>query len=258
MSRIYICRFVSAVAACGALIAAGLSTVSAQHLPSPHKAGDKIRQQFLVTPRDGEFRKTTSPDSRQISQSIGCIRVAKPGEPPPSAPDYSHCLRLGPLKIDMAFYQLQGALSDFKAIPEQNIIFPRFIGETPDKVKTLMIPIATTSSGDQSRLLSYLVVMMDSYGTVESMQLTGKPNEVTAALHFSSITLGTPKEKVADILGLPSAASDVPKIKGKLWDYAPFPFTIEFVNGVVYSIRIHSPDDSDHAKAFVPLNSLPE
>ena len=75
---------------------------------------------------------------------------------------------------------------------------------------------------------------------------------------FSSIVLGMPKEKVADILGFPSSVSDVPQIHGRLWNYEPFPFSIEFKEGRVYSLRIGMPNEGDLRKAFVPLPTLPD
>lgn len=105
---------------------------------------------------------------------------------------------------------------------------------------------------------SYLVVVMDGGGIVKSLQLTGLPGEVQSKLQFSSIGLGASRQSVADILGLPSSVSDVPEIGGKMWNYFPFPFTIEFKGGVVYSVQIHEPSKENYSKAFVPLKVMPD
>lgn len=249
-----ILKLAFAIAECGVLLLIGLGSSNAQESSIPLKAGDTVQQYFKVPPRDGEFRKASAPGI----QGISCTIILKPGDPPPSGLDYSHCLRLGSLKLGMEFYHLQMALFDLKTIPEQNIVKPRIVNKSPDGALTVLIPISTTQSGDQIRMQSYLVALLDNKGIVQSLQLTGKPNDTTHLLQFSSIALGSLKEKVVDILGLPSSASDVPEIRGKLWSYAPFPFTIEFVNDAVYSVRIHSPSENDSRKIFTPLNSMPE
>lgn len=220
------------------------------------KIGDSVTQQFKIPPKDGEFRKETSSGVL----GIGCARVVQKEEAPFSngAPDYGYCLRVGPMILGMEFYRLQMALSNLKQIPETNITNARIVNVTEDGVRTVLIPITTQVINGQTHLLSYLVVLMNSKGVVGSIQLTGKANFITENLPFSSITLGASKERVVDILGYPSVISDVPDIKGKLWSYAPFPITIEFVNGVVYSVRINIPNESDKRKAFKPLASVSE
>lgn len=249
-----IVKFLFAIAECGALLIIGLGPSSAQESSVLPKVGDSVQQYFKVPPRDGEFRKASSPGM----QSIACVTILEPGASPPSGPGYNNCLRLGSLKLGMEFYRLQIALADLKTIPEQNIVHPRIVNKSPDGVLTVLVPISTVQSGDQIRMQSYLVALLDNSGTVKSLQLTGKPSETTTALHFSGITLGIPKEKVVDILGFPSSVSDVPEIRGKLWNYSPFPFTIEFSNDKVYSVRIHSPSESDYQKVFTPLSSIPD
>ena len=81
----------------------------------------------------------------------------------------------------------------------------------------------------------YFAITFDN-SSIESIQLTGgKPNE---NLSFSSIRLGDQSSFVLQKLGTPSQKYDVEEIQGELWDYAPFPFTIEFINNEVYSIRL--------------------
>ena len=236
------------------LLAGGITSAEAQNSVTLPKVGDSVIQLDKVNPRDGEFRQSAFSDI----QGISCTMVVKPGTAPPVSPDYSHCLRMGPLKIGMELYQLQIALINLKTIPEQNIVNPRIADKSPSGVITAVFPITTITSGEGFRMQSYLVAVIDKSGAVQVIQLTGKPSDTSTSFPFSSIFLGTPSEKVVEILGNPSSISDVPQVQGKLWSYAPFPFTVEIVNGVVYSVRIHAPSDSDYQKAFIPLKSLLE
>lgn len=235
----------------------GISTCTAQTAPSASvtpKVGDSVMQNFKTPPRDGEFRSSSAPGV----QGIACISITPSGVAPPSVPDYGPCLRLGSLKLGDAFYVQQIALNRLKKIPEQNIAQPRMLGKTPEGIMTILIPVSTLELGGEKRMQSYLVALLDSAGNVQTLQLTGNPSDASSALPFSGITLGTPKQQVADVLGLPSSVTDVQQISGKLWDYAPFPFTIELVDDVVYSVRIELPKQNARRSAFTPLRSLPE
>lgn len=235
----------------------GVSSCAAQNaanaLVAP-KVGDSVMQHFKTPPRDGEFRGSSAPGV----QGIACVSITSPGITPPSGSDYGHCLRLRTLKLGDAFYVQQIELARLKTIPEQNIVQPRILGKTPEGITTVVIPVSALEVGGEMRMQSYLVALFDSAGIVQTLQLTGKPSDASSALPFSGITLGTPKQQVADVLGLPSSVTDVQQIRGKLWDYAPFPFTIELVNDIVYSIRIERPKQNNQRIAFTPLSSLPE
>lgn len=74
-------------------------------------------------------------------------------------------------------------------------------------------------------------------GKITSVQLTG--NHPDPGLTFSSIGLGDTEEKVRSLMGDGFARTPVEDIKGVEWDYSPFPFSFEFVNGKVYSIRTY-------------------
>jgi len=62
-----------------------------------------------------------------------------------------------------------------------------------DGVRTVLIPIETVKSGDQLRMRSYLVALLDSAGKVNKLQMTGKSSEMSDNLTFSSIKLGSTK-----------------------------------------------------------------
>jgi hypothetical protein len=71
---------------------------------------------------------------------------------------------------------------------------------------------------------------------VKWIQLTG--NYSHPDYNFSSIKLKDSEETVLEILGPNHSIQDVREIGGYLWDYNPFPISIEFIKNKVYSIRI--------------------
>ena len=103
---------------------------------------------------------------------------------------------------------------------------------------------------------SYLVAVFDKQGFVRTLQLTGLAGGAVSGLAFSSVKLGMTKDKLVNILGFPSSISDVPQISGKLWSYAPFPFSFELKDNVVYSVRLETPNPSDASKAFTPVQNI--
>jgi hypothetical protein len=206
---------------------------------------------FTVPPRDGEFRKNSHP---AIQGSIGCVKEGTTWD----EPGYAHCLRLGSLRLGMPFHFLQVTLIQDHQIPEAQVVSARMVGTTPDGTRRFLIPFQTQDEGDRQRLRSYLVTAVDASGAVELIQVTGTPSTLTEGLTFSSIGLGSREQWVIDILGLPSSATPVPQIKGTLWNYAPFPFSVELVDGAVYSIQIRRPSPEDLRQVFRPLLAVPE
>lgn len=211
-------------------------------------------QYFKVPPRDGEFRFSSRPGF----ESIACITITPPGGTPPS-PDqgYLPCLRFGQYRLGMEFSALQAALSKVYGVQKKYVENPRVISRTEGGITTVLIPLAAAPTGDPPAMSSYLVVIYNAAGTVDALQVTGLGGVPAIFMPFSSIVLGSPKQQVLDILGFPSGVADVPDIRGQLWSYAPFPFTLEFVNDVVYSVRIQLPSPQDINKTFVSLKSLP-
>jgi hypothetical protein len=130
-------------------------------LPSPASAQDT----FKVAPVDGEFRRGITPGF----QGIACVQAAKPGMPPDTRLD--HCLRMGPLNTGMEYAALQKALLTLKNIPERAINDPRVVASPPDGSRTLMLPLATAEQGGKTGLVSYLVVIVDKAGVVQTLQL---------------------------------------------------------------------------------------
>lgn len=218
------------------------------------KVGDQVSVRYSAPLRDGEFRKAWFPDF----ESISCARVSDQPLSASDPQDYHHCLRFGPLKLGDQFQQLQAILTRLKQIPADHIAQPRQVSRAPDGGTVVLIPVSTTTSGDKVHMQSYLVISRNDQDVVRSLQLTGYPSAASEALAFSSVTLGMPRDKVIGFLGLPSSVSDVPQVQGKLWNYAPFPFSIEPVKDRVYSVLIHLPDQKDMDKAFRPLAALPQ
>jgi len=75
-------------------------------------------------------------------------------------------------------------------------------------------------------------------GLAKVIQLSGRPN---VDWSFSSIQLGNAEADVIERLGEPLNITPAESIDGTSWSYAGQPFSFEFVDGIVYSIRISSP-----------------
>lgn len=82
---------------------------------------------------------------------------------------------------------------------------------------------------------SYIAVQKLNNETI-ALQLTGKDNKIPFS--FSTIKLGDYNTFVQQRLGSNFKESKVGEINGFMWDYNPFPFSIEFVDQRVYSIRL--------------------
>ena len=76
--------------------------------------------------------------------------------------------------------------------------------------------------------------------TIVSIQLTG--NYSHPDLAFATIRLNDTEERVLALLGPRRQITPVREIGGFLWDYRPFPISVEFVHGRVYSIKVAMPD----------------
>ncbi|MBI3350628.1 MAG: hypothetical protein HY020_25960 [Burkholderiales bacterium] len=90
------------------------------------------------------------------------------------------------------------------------------------------------------RTFSYWVLESRG-GKLVNAQLTGNhpPQDPATAPGFSGLRLGDTEAKVRELLGPRFKAAPVLEISGVLWNYAPFCFSIEIVDGRVYSLRVH-------------------
>ena len=92
----------------------------------------------------------------------------------------------------------------------------------------------------ERRTFSYWVLESRG-GKLVNAQLTGNhaPQDPATAPGFSGVQLGDTQARVRELLGPRFESTPVPEIGGVLWKYAPFRFSIEFVDGQVYSLRVH-------------------
>ncbi|MDI9334459.1 MAG: hypothetical protein QM533_08780 [Cytophagales bacterium] len=256
------------------------------------KDGAQVEQYFKVPQKDGEFRAVEVKDvatGKTLFASIACTKVApKDVVSPPSDGRYDHCLRLGDIKLgsDLPIVvagirkvfgdvqtapsneplpvdhtQIAGLLDAANSAGKNLLSNPRNLGKSPDGITTWLYPtqpVIRISSNEFVGMRSYFVAFVDSGNSVKTFQLTGLKGETTDRLAFAGITLGASKELVMDTLGLPASVLDVPQIKGKQWNYSPFPFSIEFKDNVVYSIRVTTPTPESLRMGFTPLKSIPE
>lgn len=133
-------------------------------------------------------------------------------------PDPASCLRIGGIKIGDSYQRIRGVQNPFKEVA------------LADGVTASAYVIGV--HGNES---AYWVIGHRDEKIV-SIQLTG--NFAHADYSFSTIRLADPEQKVREILGPRYAVRDVAEVGGVVWDYAPFPITIEMVKGKVYSIRL--------------------
>ena len=129
--------------------------------------------------------------------------------------DNYSCFRIGGIKIGDKF---EPKTKPWKVIPQPNDI-----------------TASVFSIVENDEHYAYWVIGHRE-GVIVSLQLTGDfPDD---RLAFATIKLSDSESKVADILGPRYKVSKVEEINGTIWDYAPFPITMEFKNGLVYSMRI--------------------
>ena len=223
----------------------------AQQSPANLKKGDKVQLYYKVPAKDGEFRKSWPPGI----EGIACKKVPKQAVKE-IKPGYDYCLRLGEIRVGDSFKNIQQQLHAFETIPEKFVNHPKLVNQQSNS-NAWLIPLAGIEKHGAVQLHSYLVVFVDNHQHVKGLQVTGIQGKTTDRLHFSSVKLGMKAEKVVDLLGNPSSVKDVKEINGKLWSYYPFPFSIEFVQGKVYSIHIEKPRLEDLNKPFIAMQKTP-
>lgn len=72
-------------------------------------------------------------------------------------------------------------------------------------------------------------------GRITTIQLTG---EGFFDFGFAGLLLGDREADILKALGPPSDKRQGPQIKGMLWDYAPFPVSLEVKDGALYSVLV--------------------
>ena len=139
------------------------------------------------------------------------------------APNYLACLRMGPFRIGDSY----SSVRDRYARP-LNVV------ALEDGVSASAFPIVTTPDTH-----AYWVIGHRD-DRIVSIQLTG--NYSHPDLAFAAIRLSDTEEKVLAMLGPRARITAAKDIGGLLWDFHPFPISIELVHGRVYSMKVAAPD----------------
>jgi hypothetical protein len=188
--------------AIGLLLAAGLASSGAQA-----EDAEPLRKAMAEAPVN-TFRY------------VGNHLVCKQDTP---AQNYLACLRIGQLRIGDSF----GSVSERYPRPLNVVALEGGISASA-------FPIVTTADTH-----AYWVIGHRD-DKIVSIQLTG--NYSHPDLAFATIRLNDTEEKVLATLGPRATITVVKEIGALLWDYRPFPISIELVHGRVYSIKIAAPD----------------
>lgn len=168
----------------------------------------------------GDLRKAMADTPANTFRHIGNHLVCKQETP---AQNYLACLRIGPLRIG----------DPYRPFRERN----------PKPYREVTLDEGVIASAHR------IIAAADAHAywvighrddTIVSIQLTG--NYSHRDLAFATIQLNDSEEKVLALLGPRTHITAAREIGGLLWDYRPFPISIELVHGKVYSIKITAPD----------------
>jgi len=169
----------------------------------------RIARHAKPPPADGEYRRAGA--------GLACISSEKPVV---GAPSGVPCLRIGPMRLGLSMAEVAKRLGQ----PEREL-----------KQGAAIVRVYRIQS--DAAEVPYWVVTF-TQGQVTAIQLTGRE---AGSLAFSSIRLGDPAGRVRELLGDPPATDEIQEIGGTRWSYRPHPFSLELVDGRVYSIRVHRP-----------------
>lgn len=156
---------------------------------------------------------------RRAGAGLGCTTLADaPDTDPPELP----CLHIGQLQVGARFSDIRSAWGEpERAVPQND---------------SLTAYVYVFDYEAESPAYTVLTVRSD---TVVAVQLTG------TAMHedytLSSVRLGDPEDRVLKFLGPPMMTREVPEVNGVQWGYAPWPLSLEIVDGRVYSMRVSLP-----------------
>jgi hypothetical protein len=167
-----------------------------------------------------EVRKAMADTPANTFRYVGNHLVCKQDSP---VQNYHACLRIGPLRIGDAY----------RPFRERN---PRPFREVAQDGGIIASAHRIASVPDAH---AYWVIGHRD-DTIVSIQLTG--NYSHPDLAFATIQLNDSEERVLGLLGPRANITAVREISGFLWDYRPFPISIEFLHGRVYSIKVSAPD----------------
>lgn len=171
-------------------------------------------------PDAGKLRKALAATPANTFRYVDNHLVCKQDTP---AQNYLACLRIGSLRIG----------DPYRPVRER---FPKPFRETALEGGVIASAHRITDAPDAH---AYWVIGHRD-DRIVSIQLTG--NYSHPDLAFATIRLNDSEEEVLARLGPRAQITPVREIGGFLWDYRPFPISIEFVHGKVYSIKVAVPD----------------
>ena len=149
--------------------------------------------------------------------SLACIT----GEAPSGDPPYRACLGIGPVRIGQTMRTVAMRFGKAGKEIRQGDVILRVWPVRLDVPEGTPLPYWVIGFADQR---------------VISIQLTGKRRVEKFA--FSSLRLGDPQARVLEILGPPAEKRDAPEAGVVMWNWRPFPVTLEMKGGRVYSMRV--------------------
>lgn len=166
-----------------------------------------------------QLRKALEEMPMNTFRVIGNQLVCKQDKP---VPNYNACLRIGQIRIGDSY-------------PDLRERYPKPWKEVPQDggVTASVFIIAATKEAR-----AYWVIGHRD-GKIASIQLTGNYSHPDFA--FSTIQLNDSEEKVIAVLGERRQITPVKEVDGVMWDYQPFPISVQFAHGKVYSIKVTAP-----------------
>lgn len=167
-----------------------------------------------------ELRKAMADVPANTFRYAGKHLVCKQETP---ARNYLACLRIGPLRVGDAYRPFR----DRNPKPYREVELDHGVIASAHRIATAADSHAYWVIGHRD-------------DTIVSIQLTG--NYSHPDLAFATIQLADSEEKVLALLGPRANITAVREIGGFLWNYRPFPISVEFVHGRVYSIKVTAPD----------------
>ena len=167
-----------------------------------------------------QIRKAMADTPANTFRYVGNHLVCKQETP---ARNYLACLRIGPLRVGESYTLFR----------ERN---PNPYREAALDGGVIASAHRIATAGDAHAY--WVIAHRDD--TIVSIQLTG--NYSHPDLAFATIQLNDSEERVLSLLGPRAEITAVREIGGFLWNYRPFPISIEFVQGRVYSIKVATPD----------------
>lgn len=149
--------------------------------------------------------------------ALACVTGSAEAQDPP----YLACLRIGPVRIGQTMRDVAMRFGKAgKEIRQGDIVL---------RVWPVRLDVPAGTS------LPYWVIGFEGQRVV-SIQLTGKRR--VEQFTFSSLRLGDSEARVLEILGPPAEMRDVPEAGAVMWNWRPFPVTLELKDGRVFSMRV--------------------